>query len=323
MIQATMDRVAELCDREHCLVVTNRDLIGQLTAQLPELPRDHFIGEPCKRDTAPCIGLAAHWVVRRDPEGIMLVVPADHVIRATAEFHGAVQRAADLIEADPTRLVLFGIRPTYPADAFGYIERDAAPRGAGDGVYRVKRFCEKPDRQTAARFIKTGGYYWNAGIFLWRVDAIQAALQRFEPNMYQHLERIGAAWGSDRFEPTLAQEFAAIHGKSIDYAVLERHDNVWMVEAPFDWDDVGNWTSLPRLVGVDAAGNTVQATHVGIDTCDTIIRGTDGHLIVTVGIRDSIIVQTPDATLIASRAEEEKIREVVKALEERGFQKYL
>jgi mannose-1-phosphate guanylyltransferase len=323
MIQSTMDRLIDLCEPEHRLVVTNRNLIDPLAEQLPDLPRDHFIGEPCKRDTAPCIGLAAHWVAQRDPHGVMLVVPADHLIQSTSEFQDAVRRAADLIEADPSRLVLFGIRPSYPADSFGYIERDAAPRGAGAGIYRVKRFCEKPDRQTAARFLKAGGFYWNAGIFLWRVDAIQAALRQFEPAMFAHLSRIGEAWNAAEFDAVLEREFTAIQPKSIDYAVLERHDNVWMIEAPFDWDDVGNWTALPRLVGRNDEGNTVQATHVGIDTHDTIIRGPGGHLIVTVGIRDCIIVQTADATLIADRTEEERIREVVRALEERGLQDYL
>jgi mannose-1-phosphate guanylyltransferase len=158
---------------------------------------------------------------------------------------------------------------------------------------------------------------------LWRVDAIQTALERFEPEMFSHLRRIGDAWDSERFEETLTREFSEIKPKSIDYAVLEKHDNVWMIEAPFDWDDVGNWTALPRLAGRDPDGNTVQAHHVGIDTRETIIRGRDGHLIVTVGIRDCIIVQTPDATLIASRSDEEKIREVVKKLEANGLNDYL
>jgi mannose-1-phosphate guanylyltransferase len=323
MIQSTMDRLAGLCDPQHCLIVTNRQLVDAIGRQLPEIPLAQLIGEPCKRDTAPCIGLAAHWVTRRDPQGIMLVLPADHVIQAQSEFQDAVRRGVALLEADPTRIVTFGIPPTYPADAFGYIERDPSSRGTDPGVFRVRRFREKPDRKTAAQFLQTGGYYWNAGIFLWRADTILSALRRFEPSMSDHLERIGQAIGSEQFNPIFEREFAAIGGKSIDYAVLEQFENVWMIEAPFDWDDVGNWSSLPRLIGGDDQGNTIQATHVGIDTHNSIVRGTAGHLIVTVGLADCIVVQTHDATLIANRNDEEKLRQVVKTLGEQGFDAYL
>lgn len=322
MIQSTMDRLVGLSDPQQCLIVTNRQLIDSIGEQVPQIPFAQLIGEPCKRDTAPCIGLAAHWITRRDPRGIMLVLPADHVIQAKSQFQAAVRRGVAALEEDPTRIVTFGIHPTYPADAFGYIERDPVPSDV-PGIFRVRRFREKPDRKTAAQFLQTGGFYWNAGIFLWRADTILSALRRFEPKMSDHLERIGQAIGSERFSPTLEREFAAIDGKSIDYAVLERFENVWMIEAPFDWDDVGNWSSLPRLLGSDDQGNTIQATHLGIDTRNSIVRGTDGHLIVTVGLGDCIVVQTPDATLIASRNDEEKLRQVVKTLNERGFDAYL
>ncbi len=323
MIQSTMDRLVGLCDPNNCLIVTNRQLVDAIAAQLPDVPLESLIGEPCKRDTAPCVGVAAFWIARRDPTGVMLVLPADHVINAKSEFQAAVCQGAELLQADPTRIVTFGIRPTYPSEAFGYIERESVGAPAEPGVFRVKRFREKPNRQTAEQFLKAGGYYWNAGIFLWRVDTIQAALRRFEPEMYAHLETIGKALGTAHFAETFEREFAAIGGKSIDYAVLEKYDNVWVIEAPFDWDDVGNWTSLSRLVGTDQAENTIQATHVGIDTRNTIVRGTRDHLIVTVGLNDCIIVQTPDATLIANRNDEEKIRTVVKALSDQGLNRFL
>lgn len=323
MIQSTVDRLNGLCDVEHCLVVTNRSLIDPIAAQLPNLPYDHLIGEPCKRDTAPCIGLAAHWVQRRDPHAVMLVLPADHVIRAHREFQAAVERGLRLLEEDPSRLITFGIHPTYPADSFGYIERGSAPHAGADGIYPVQRFREKPDRQTAAEFLSRGGFYWNAGIFLWRAETILAALREYEPDMAGRVDRIAESMGTDRFAKTLDREFSAIVGKPIDYAVLERHPNVWMVEATFDWDDVGSWNSLARLSGKDSQGNTIQASHIGIETSDTIVRGVEGHLIVTVGVHDCIVVHTKDATLIANRSNEEQLRQVVQALAERGWSEFL
>ncbi len=323
MIQSTMDRLVGLCDPKNCLIVTNRQLVDAVAAQLPEVPGESLIGEPCKRDTAPCVGLAAFWIGKRDPTGIMLMLPADHVIQATSAFQAAVRKGAELVQADPTRIITFGIRPTYPSEAFGYIERDSVASSADLGVFRVKRFREKPNRQTAQQFLEAGGFYWNAGIFLWRVDTIKSALRRFEPEMYAHVECIAQALGAPQFTEVFEREFAAIGGKSIDYAVLEKYDNVWVIEAPFDWDDVGNWTSLSRLVGTDHSGNTIQATHVGIDTTNSIVRGASEHLIVTVGLNDCIIVQTPDATLIANRNDEEKIRNVVKALSEKGLNRFL
>lgn len=323
MIQATLDRLVGLSDWDHCLVVTNRQLVDPIAAQLPGFPRAGLLGEPCKRDTAPCIGLAAYWVRQRDPEGLMLVLPADHLIQTTGRFQAAVRRAVDLIQAYPQRIIAFGIPPTYPSESFGYIERDPEVVSSDGQVFRVRRFREKPDRDTAAAFLRAGGFYWNAGIFVWRADTILEALRQFEPDMHAHLERIGRAFGTSEFEATLDREFAAIKGKSIDYAVLERYSDVWALAAPFDWDDVGQWGALPRFSGADAAGNTVSGLHVGIETRDAIIRGAPDHLIVTVGLSDCIVVQTPDATLIARRQDEEKIREVVKALESRGLGRFL
>lgn len=323
LLQATYQRLTGLCDPSHCLIVTNRQLVDGVQSQLPDVPAEQIIGEPCKRDTAPCIGLAAHWVRRRDGQANILVMPADHVIRSTAAFQAAVEQGVVLLEADPTRIVTFGIRPTYPADVFGYIERDNPMDGVPAGTFRVRRFREKPDRKTAAEYLQSGNFYWNAGIFLWRADTILAALARFEPEMSRHLDRIAAELGSEQFASVFEREFTAIGGKSIDYAVLERYENVWMIEAPFDWDDVGNWNSVARLSPTDDHGNTVQAQHVGIDTQNTIIRGSDGHLIVTVGLDNCIVVQTPDATLVAHRDDEEKLREVAKLLEQKGLTEYL
>jgi len=328
MIQETLARVTGLVSVQDALVVTNQSLVEAIREQLPSLPADAVIGEPCKRDTAPCVGLAAAIVARRDADATMVVMPADHVIRDTQAFHAAIRHASELVARDPTRIVTFGIRPSYPAESFGYIERDE-PLTSPDGseveiaVYPVKMFREKPSAEVAEQYLATGGFYWNSGIFVWKAKTILDALAEYEPAMYEHIQAIAASYGSDSFSETLAAEFAKIVGKSIDYAVMEKYDNVVVIEAPFDWDDVGNWRSLTRQRGTDDAGNTVLGRHLALNSSGCIVRSSDEHLVVTLGMEDCIVVHTPDATLVARKHDEEAIRQIVEILKERGWDQYL
>lgn len=317
MIQATVDRLGDLVPPERQLVVTNRILTEAVREQLPEIPPDNIVGEPCKRDTAPCVGLAAAMVHRADPEGTMLVMPSDHVIHSPHDFQSAISAGQRLIDEDPSRIVTFGIRPTYPAESFGYIQRAGSIAADDVAAFNVERFREKPDRATAEEFVAAGTFYWNSGIFLWRASTILAALQKNVPDMHAHIATIAESMGSDAFEATLETEFTAIKGTSIDYAVMENYGNVVMIEAPFPWDDVGSWQAWSRLHQPDADGNTAVGSHVGIDTTGSIIHAQPGHTIVTIDVEDLIVVQTADATLVASKHAEERVREAVKALEDR------
>ncbi len=326
MIQQTVDRLGDLADPDRVLVVTNQNQVESIRAQLPELPATSIIGEPCKRDTAPCIGLAARLIEQRDPRGTMVVMPADHVIRPPDVFQDAVRFASGLVEPHPQRLVTFGIKPTYAAEVYGYIERAAALPSADTPsmiAYKVAQFREKPDAHTAAHYLESGNFYWNSGIFVWRVDTILEALADHQPEMAGRLKQIARAWGTPDQAETLRQEFSAIRGVSIDYAVMEHAREVVVVEAPYEWDDVGSWQALSRLRGVDDANNTIVGKHIGVNTQGTIVSGQQDHLIVTVGLSDCIVVHTSDATLVASKHQEESIREVVKLLEEKGWDAYL
>ena len=324
MIQSTVDRLTGLCPPENLLIVTNQLLVDPIAEQLPEIPKSSIIGEPAKRDTAPCIGLAAAWVAAKDPDATMVVMPADHVITPDDVFKDSLNHAADLVEADPTRIVTFGIKPDHPSVAFGYIER------AGDGIagskfpsFEVARFREKPDAKTAADFLAAGTFYWNAGIFVWKAKTILEALEKHQPAMFAHIQKIAATIGSDSFDATLQKEFTAIEGTSIDYAVMENYDNVLVVEAPFSWDDLGNWTAVPRQKGTDDNGNTLVGKSLTVDTNGTLIYGDDDHLIVTVGLEDCIVVRTENATLVATKKDEAKIKRVVAELEKRGWKDLL
>ena len=320
MIQSTVDRLATLVPAERMLIVTNRNLVDEIHRQLPELPPRALIGEPCRRDTAPCIGLAALEVMRDDPEAVMAVMPSDHVIAPAETFCRAIEQAQQLVEQAPGRIVTFGIKPTYPAESFGYVERGEL---LADGVYRVRRFCEKPKAEVARQFVAEGAFYWNSGIFVWKAATILQALDERQPEMMAHLRAIAEASGTPAANDVLEREFTAIRGISIDYAVMEHATDVVVIEAPFSWDDVGSWQAIARLQGTDAEGNTISGRHQGLDTTGTIVRGADDHLIVTLGVDHLIVVHTPDATLVANKHDEESIRQLVKMIAERGWQQYL
>lgn len=329
MIRQTVDRLGDLVPAERCLVVTNQRLTNAVSEQLPELPNAAIVGEPCKRDTAPCVGLAALLVTKlhNDPDAIMAVMPADHVITPDDAFQGAIRQAAELIEADPSLIVTFGIEPSYPAEIFGYIERDAPMALSTDETlaptYQVGSFREKPDHQTATEYLNSGEYYWNSGIFVWRASTILDALGERQPEMLKHLQAIADAWGTDQQNEVFEKEFAAIEGISVDYAVMEHAQNVAVIEAPFEWDDLGGWQSLARRLGTDDSGNTIVGKHIGLDTKGTIVRTSDDHLVVTLGLEDCIVVHTDGATLVANKHNEEQIREVVKELESRDWNEHL
>ena len=340
MVRSTVDRLGELVPPERVLVATTAELAGKIAEELSELPRQAILAEPCKRDTAPCIGLAASRISRDDSEATMAVMPADHVIGPDESFRSTIRFAASLVDRQPERIVTFGIRPSCPAESFGYIERGeplpSLPAGEGRGegepppVYRVKKFHEKPNAEVAAEYLESGSFYWNSGIFVWKARTILDALAKYQPEMYPHLQQIAEAADSAEYGEVLTREFAAIKGISIDYAVMEpatrdeQHPyEVLVVEAPFDWDDLGSWQSLARLRGTDGEGNTIAAKHLGLNTTGTIVRGREDHLIVTLGLKDCIIVHTPDATLVANKHDEESIRKVVALLKKRGWTEYL
>ncbi|MBX9791470.1 MAG: mannose-1-phosphate guanylyltransferase [Pirellulales bacterium] len=330
MLQATFDRLLGLVPRERICVATAATLVPATAEQLSELATAAIVGEPCKRDTAPCIGLMSLLVARQDAEATLLVAPADHVIEPASAFIAAVRLADALVNERPSRIVTFGIKPTYAAESFGYIECGeplAAPASLGAKpiapTYQVARFREKPDGATAREYLASGKFFWNSGIFVWRAATIVEQLRTRQPEMVAQLEKIVAAWGTPRQAEVFAAEFAAIRAISIDYAVMEHARDVAVIEAPFNWDDVGSWLSLARLHGADEQGNTIVGRHLGIDTRDTLVRTSDDHLVATLGVSDLLIVHTPDATLVANRHDEEAVRRLTQLLAERGWKEYL
>lgn len=246
MLQQTVARVERLVPPERVVVVTGADQAEATRAQLPDLPAGNVVAEPCPRDTAPCVGLAAGIVASKDPEGTMIVMPADHVIEPVEAFRTTLHAAVSVIDNDPGTLVTFGITPTRPETGYGYIERGPLLTVChGIPVYRVVQFREKPDRDTAERFLAAGTFLWNSGIFVWRARTILDELRTHRPKLAAGLEPILAALGTPDESRALAQHFHRLERVPIDKAVMEHAPHVRVLEVPYHWNDVGDWLCWP------------------------------------------------------------------------------
>ena len=321
LLQTTVDRCLPWIPWSQFRVVTNAIQAAEVSRELPELDASQILIEPCGRNTAPCIGLAAIQLLSTDPDAIMVVLSADHAIQPVDVFRASVEQAVAIVQESPDTLVLFGVPPTYPSTGFGYIERGGEL--GKSNAFRVAAFREKPNIAIAQQFLDGGQHYWNCGIFVWRADAILRSLQLYQPAIFEGLQRILIHSRTKGWEHAVETEFPGLTSISIDHGVLEKAQDVAVLEAPFEWDDVGSWLALQRLLGTDASGNTVSGRHCGLDTNGCVIRSTDGHLVATLGVDDLIIVHTPDATFVASKADENSIRLLVAELEKRGLTEYL
>ncbi len=324
MLQQTVARLGSLVPPERILVVTGADQAEAIREQLPNVPASNIVAEPCPRDTAPCVGLAASIIAKKDPNAIMIVMPADHVIEPPDLFQRTVRAAVSVIEEDPSAFVTFGIKPTRPETGYGYIERgEKLGDPEGIAMHRVMQFREKPDRQTAERFLAEGRFAWNSGIFLWRATAILDALATHRPALAAALGRVANMLGSPLEAETLALEFPRMEKIPIDKAVMEKANNVRVLEVLYNWSDVGDWRSLAELLPQDASGNTVQGPVRLVDTKRTIVVSDDGGLIATLGVEDLVVIQSGGATLVARKDQLDRLKSLVEGLKDAGLGEYL
>lgn len=324
LLQMTLERIEASVPPERTWIITGEAHRQETCRQLPRLPEDRVVGEPCGRDTAACIGLGAALMARQDADAAMIVMPADHVIEPVQEFRRAVHVADLIVQEHPHALVTFGIPPTYPATGYGYIHRGAEiAQRQGIGVYRVQAFREKPAADMAERFLASGEYYWNSGIFTWKAAVILDALRDRQPKLFTAVQRIADAWNTTGRSAVLDREYSDLERISIDYAVMEHAQEVLVVQTPFRWDDVGSWLALERMNPQDAEENTILATHCGLSTHHCIIVGDPGQLIATVGVDNLLIVQDGNALLVADRRDESAVKQLVEMLRKKGLEKYL
>lgn len=311
MLQATVARVRPLIPENHVYVAVPREFTHLLREQL-RIPSDRMIVEPMGRNTAPCIGLAAIMLEAEDPEGIMIVLPADHVIQDQQTFIHLLETAIAIAETEE-RLVTLGVIPDRPATGYGYIQRGKRLPASGDAeAYEVRRFTEKPDEATAIRFLQEGSHYWNSGMFVWRVDVILAAIERHMPDLYTGLREIREHLRRPDFDEAAERVFRELTAVSIDYGVMERSDSVCVIPADIGWSDVGDWVALGEVMARDDSGNVVFAEHVGIDTQNSMIYSTSSKPIATIGLDGVVIVETDDGLLVIDKSRAQRVREIRK-----------
>ncbi|MDA8336266.1 MAG: mannose-1-phosphate guanylyltransferase [Peptococcaceae bacterium] len=301
MLQATVDRLTGWIPEENIIVVTGQAYLDTVSEQLPRI--GNVLGEPCGRDTAAAVGLAARQLVDRDPAAVMAVLPADHFIADPERFQ-TVLRAAAGWAAGGEWLVTMGVPPTRPDTGYGYIRRGEKMDG---DVYRVERFTEKPDAERAREFLASGRYLWNSGMFVWRADLILRLIARYLPELAAGLAGIGRG-------EKLAEVYPRLPRISIDYGVMERADRVLVLPGDFGWDDVGSWPALCR----EAGENVLEAKGVFLETTGSIIR-VPGRVVATLGIRDLVVVDDGDCLLVCAKERAVDLKLVTGALAEAGF----
>lgn len=326
LIQQAYDRLESLVPSDRLWVITAAVQAEQVRQHLPALPPGQIIAEPVGRDTAACIALGAALIQSRDPDAVMIVTPADHVIEPPALFHRTIQAAVHLAAEHPQALITLGIPPTYPAVGYGYIEC-GEPLGSRLGIeaFRLRHFKEKPDFTTAQRYVAAGGYFWNSGIFIWHVSAIIAELERLRPELMAAVRHIADAWTAPERDTVFRTRYEPLVKISIDHAVMEHCAQALVLRAPFTWDDLGSWPALARHRPQDASGNTVlEVQHVGVRTRLCIIVGDSAEqLIATAGLEHLLIVRDGNALLVADSRDEAAIKELVETLKAQGRSVFL
>ncbi len=315
LLQQTVNRLRGLVPPERVWVYTNGLLRPAVMRQLPDVPAEQIVAEPARRNTAPCIGLAARMLLRRDPDAVMGVFPSDHLIENERAYRAILKRAAAAAASD--KLLVLGIEPRWAETGYGYIEFPQGTAAGAEIPVDVIRFHEKPKPQDAERFVRAGNFFWNSGQFVWRARALSDALEQFLPSTSRTIDRIVSASPKD-FDESLAAHYAACEDISVDYGILEKSGNIaGFATAGLGWNDVGSWQALYSLLPKDKDGNAARTPAFFQKAAGNFIDA-PGKCAALLGVNDLIVVDTPDALLICPRSEAQKVSAVVEALEASG-----
>ncbi len=319
MLQLTVERILPLVAMEDIFIVTNRGYRELVRAQLPELPEGNILCEPVGKNTAPCIGLGAVHIAKKYGDAVMMVLPSDHLIKYTSLFLNTLSDACEVAEQGGN-LVTLGIAPDCPETGYGYIKFQ--PEQTLGRAFAVEKFVEKPDLETAKAYLASEQYLWNSGMFIWKTSTILDNLQAHLPETYAGLCKIREAIGTPVEEQVLEREFQGFRAESIDYGVMEKARDIYILSGAFGWDDVGSWLAVSRIKRSNELGNVVEGNVVTVDTRDTIIQG-GGKLIAAVGLEDMIVVDSEDALLICEKAHAGDIKKVLENLKICNRREYL
>ena len=310
MLQLTVDRFADLCPPENIFVVTNRDYVELVQQHLPQVPPSQILGEPIGRNTAPCIAYAAYRIAQRDPQAVMIVSPADHAVLREDEFRRLMTIAVTAARAHDALLTL-GLQPSRPDTGYGYIQYRSDQSLPGGQLYKVKTFTEKPTLEIARMFVDSGDFLWNSGLFVWRTEIILKAFEQYLPDIADVFEAGQAELGTPQEAAFIDQAYTRCPNISIDYGVMEKADNAYVLPADFGWSDLGTWDSLHRLGPHDEAGNHVSGNVLLYDTTGCVIKTPPERLVVIQGLEDYIVAEYDNVLLICKRSEEQRVKEFV------------
>lgn len=319
IIQETVDRISPLVKPENILIVTGQKHARELMQQLPEVPAKNILIEPVGRNTAPCIGLAAVHVQKRCQDDVMIVLPSDHGIADHARYRKVIAAAAKAAEKG-NALVTVGLKPTSPHTGFGYMEGGASVgQIAGHALLRVKAFREKPDRKKAETFVKSGNFFWNSGMFIWKASTIINEIERFLPDLYSGLMTIKASLGKSSEAKILSTIYKGLASISIDYGVMEKAQDVFVIPASFGWSDVGSWDTLWEISAKDKNGNAATGGSQAIfENTENALVYSPKKLVALIGMEDVIVVETKDALLVCKKGQSQDVKKIVDMLEARG-----
>lgn len=310
MIQMTVERFAPLCPLENVWVVTSEDYVDIVKSQIPQIPESNILAEPCARNTAPCIAYACWKIMLRHPSANIVVTPSDALVTDVEEFRRIIRNAL-AFASEGERVVTLGVKPTRPETGYGYIA--ASGRVYGSEICAVESFREKPDLETARRYLEAGNYFWNAGIFVWNVETIVSSIRRFTPDLASRMDRMAESFYTLDEKKVVEEIFPTCEKISIDYAVMEKADYIYTYPSDFGWSDVGTWGSLWTLLPHDDNGNAVVGENVHLYECrGCIVHAPDASSVVLEGIEDSIVVERAGRILVCRLSEEQRIKEFKK-----------
>ncbi len=325
LFEIALERLKGIFDANHIFVVTVADQVNILSSLAPQLALDHFLIEPMPRGTAAVVGMAAASIKKHNPKGIIAILTADHFIENISDFHETLTAAYELAQTNV--LVTLGIQPTFPSTGYGYIESgEQVSNFEHLKAYKVNAFFEKPSHARAVEFIRNGKFSWNSGMFIWKVDTILDEIKRYMPALFETIQSLKPFLTLDHKNQQFVDLWGAIKPQTIDYGIMEKSDRVVVLPASnLGWNDVGSWDSLFEVLNPDLNGNIViNARHVGMDTDDSLVFSTSKErLVVTIGTKNMIIVDTPDSLLICPRGESQRIKELVQYLNEHQYTLYL
>ena len=324
MLQMTYDRIRPLAEADKILVITNIDLKKQVREQLPELPERNIIAEPFGRNTAPCIGLAGAIIQKRSEKNeVMVVLPADHLIEDEADFRETIRSAINHAQQEPC-LITIGIKPHYAETGYGYIQRgEKISRSITKDVFKVKTFAEKPNQDTAERFLKSGDFLWNSGMFIWSTALIMKEFKRYQPEIAEGLKEICKAVDTAHMYKTIKRVYARMKSVSIDYAIMEVAKRVCILEADFKWNDVGSWEAAYHISEKDQQSNAMKTKESCVIEAKNNYVYSKKKLVALVDVEDLVVVETDDALLICKKGKSQKVKNVVDALRQNNLMEYL